>query len=47
MIVESPTTTREANTIQVTYEPPRSAAFATMTGVTSRVADAIRLNCRP
>ena len=47
MIVESPTTTSEANTIQVTYDPPRSAAFATITGVTSSVAEAIRLNCSP
>ena len=47
MIVESATTTNEANTIQVTYESPSFEAFATITGVTSSVAEAIRLNCSP
>ena len=47
MIVDNATTTSEANTIHVTYESPSFEAFATITGVTSSVADAIRLNCSP
>ena len=45
--VERPTTTSEAKTIHTTYGSPRSDALATITGVTSSVADAIRLNCAP
>ena len=45
--VERPTASSEAKTIHVTYGSPLSDAFATMTGVTSNVAEAIMLNCRP
>ena len=45
--VERPTTTSEAKTIHTTYGSPRSDALATITGVTSSVADAIRPNCAP
>ena len=42
--VDRPTTTSEAKTIQSRYDSPRSDALATITGVTNRVAAAIRLN---
>ena len=45
--VASPTTTRDAKTIHARYGSPLPDALATMTGVTSRVAEAIRLNCNP
>ena len=45
--VEIPTTIREANTIQSRYESPRPDSLATITGVTSNVAEAIRLNWAP
>ena len=46
-MVETPTTTRDAKTIQLTYQSPRPEACATITGVTNNVADARRLNCNP
>ena len=45
--VEIPTTTKDAKTIQLTYQSPRPDACATITGVTSNVAEAKRLNCNP
>ena len=45
--VATPTAMREANTTHVRYASSRPDAFATMMGVTSSVADAIRPNCRP
>lgn len=45
--VDTPTTSSDANTIHVRYASSIPAASDTTTGVTSRVADAIRLNCAP
>ena len=45
--VDSPTTIREAKTIHDRYESPRPDSLATITGVTSRAADAMRLNWEP
>ena len=45
--VEIPTTTKDAKTIQLTYQSPRPEACATITGVTNNVAEAKRLNCNP
>ena len=42
--VDRPATSSEANTIHSKYAPSRPDALATTTGVTSSVADAIRLN---
>ena len=46
-IVDRPQTRSEAKTIHTRYESSRPEALATMTGVTSKVAEAMRLNCRP
>ena len=45
--VEIPTTTNDANTIQLMYQSPKPDACATITGVTNNVAEAKRLNCNP
>ena len=45
--VDTPTTTSDANTIQIRYASSIPAASDTTTGVTSSVADAIKLNCAP
>ena len=45
--VDTPTTSSEAKTIHTRYDSSLPEAFATTTGVTSRVAEAIRLNCKP
>ena len=42
--VERPTAISEAKTIQVKYEPSIPDALATTTGVTSRLAEAKKLN---
>ena len=44
IIVVRPATSREAKTTHSRYESSRPDALATTTGVTSSVADAIRLN---
>ena len=45
--VARPTTSSEAKTTHVRYASSRPDALATTTGVTSKVADAIRLNWKP
>ena len=45
--VDTPQTSREAKTTHTRYDSPLPDALATTTGVTSRVAEAIRLNWNP
>ena len=45
--VATPTTSSEAKTIHTRYGSPSPDAVATITGVISNVAEAMKLNCRP